>query len=191
MKQKLKSISIFLLGTLAIVQLGSCKKDKDLVPLPQPVNEPELITKVVLQFTDSANSSITYSATFSDPDGDGGNAPVQFDSILLPANRTFNCNILLLNETQSPAKDMAKEIEEEGYEHLFVFTPTGAGVNIIITDADKNGLPLGLKSKWRTGNTSSGTVKVVLKHQTDGIKDGSPNKGDTDIELDFKTRITN
>ena len=33
----------------------ACKKDADLPKLPEPINEPEVITSLILTFTDSAN----------------------------------------------------------------------------------------------------------------------------------------
>ncbi|MCK6649418.1 MAG: hypothetical protein L6Q66_07170, partial [Bacteroidia bacterium] len=63
---------------LAMIVAGSiftgCKKDEDTVPTPPaPANEGEVLTTFTLYFTDSANAANIVSATFRDPDGDGGN----------------------------------------------------------------------------------------------------------------------
>jgi hypothetical protein len=152
------------------------------------MNEPELITTLHLEFTDSANSANQIIVKFKDPDGEGGNAPVQFDSLLLPANKTWFCKTVLLNESVSPAENISESILQEADEHLFIYTVSGLNLSVTISDFDSNNIPLGLKSIWRTGSLSSGNVRVVLKHQP-GIKDGNPALGETDAELVFKGRI--
>jgi hypothetical protein len=89
-------------------------------------------------------------------------------------------------------EDLTEEIEEEANEHLFVFKPTGVNLSIAITDFDTNSpaLPIGLKSKWRTGATGNGNLQLILKHQPDS-KNGTEAPGDTDIDLNFTTTITN
>lgn len=178
-----------LMAGMITAAISGCKKDDDLVPVPPPVeNEGEVITKMTLTFVDSAGVQPTVSATFSDPDGDGGNAPTVFDTISLAASTTYNVSILLLNETVSPADTISNEVLEEDHEHLFCFTPSGVTVTITRTDSDGT-YEVGLQSKWVTGTASNGTVKVVLKHQPDGLKDGTCTPGDTDIEVDFATKI--
>lgn len=58
-------------------------------------------------------------------------------------------------------------------------------------DADANGKPIGLKTILNTGGASSGTLKIILRHQADknaaGVSNGNPTNagGETDIEVDF------
>jgi hypothetical protein len=61
-------------------------------------------------------------------------------------------------------------------------------MGIKLNDLDKNGLPIGLISIWRTRSSGDGKLKVVLKHQP-GIKNGDPAIGETDIEIEFNCRI--
>lgn len=187
MTKIIKMKKYLLLGMFA-VEILSCKKDKDPIDIPMPVNEPEIITTLQLQFTDSANSSHVILVQFKDPDGDGGSNPTQFDSLKLPANKTWYCQTTLLNESVNPAENINESILEEAEEHLFVYSPENLNLDIAITDKDANNLPIGLKSKWKTGSTSLGKVKVVLKHQP-GSKDGNPANGETDVEVIFPARI--
>lgn len=190
MKKKFKQL------TLTAIVVGSlitgCKKDEDEVPIPTPpTNEEEVITTFTLYFTDSANSANVVSATFRDPDGDGGNPFTQFDSIHLQANKTYYAQVVVLNETASPADSISNEILEEANDHLFFYTVTGANATVSITDFDTNTptpLPLGLQTKWRTGSASMGSTQIVLKHQP-GAKDGTFAPGTTDIDLTFHTDI--
>lgn len=176
-------------AALSILVTG-CKKDDDLPDVPPPANPPELITKIELQFTDSSNSSNTFTASFSDPDGPGGNAPVAFDSITMATNKTYEVVIKLYNESNpSDIEDVTVEVQSEADEHLFCFTPATVDVNVERTDTDGT-YEVGLTSKWRTGSTTgSGTVTVTLKHQPDGAKDGTCTPGETDIEVQFVTNI--
>ena len=176
-----------LLVVLAAVSITACKKDDDLVDVPPPVeNEGEVITTMTLTFTDAASTQPTVTATFSDPDGEGGNAPTQ-DVITLVNGTTYNVAVTVLNETESPAEDLTAEILEEDHEHLFCFTPSGANVTIARTDSDGT-YEVGLQSQWTVGTASSGTVQVALKHQPD-VKDGTCTPGETDIDVTFDVQI--
>jgi hypothetical protein len=59
----------------------------------------------------------------------------------------------------------------------------GADLDITRTDSDGE-FEVGLESLWEAGATSSGTVMVTLKHQP-GVKDGTCEVGDTDVEVVF------
>ena len=179
--------SLFVL--LLTASMTGCKKDDDQVPVPPPVaNESEVITTLTLTFTDQANVQPTVTATFRDPDGDGGNGPDVHDTIKLMDSTTYNVAIQLLNETVSPAEDITPEILEEDHEHLFCFTVTGADVAIQRTDSDGT-YEVGLQSQWTTGTAGNGSVQVVLKHQPDMMKDGTCNPGETDIDVTYVTEI--
>ncbi len=166
---------------------NACKKDDDNVATPPNQNEEEVITTMRLTFTDSANVQPTTSATFRDPDGDGGNGPDIHDTIRLASNTTYFVSLLLLNETETPADTISNEVLDEADEHLFCFNPSGANVTIVRTDSDGT-YEIGLESRWTTTAISTGTVQVELKHQP-GVKDGTCAPGDTDIDVTFVTEI--
>ncbi|MBL7882782.1 MAG: hypothetical protein JNL69_01835 [Bacteroidia bacterium] len=181
------------IATVVTLIFTGCKKDDSPTPeIPPPLaNEEEVITTFTLYFTDSANVSNVISATFRDPDGDGGNPYTQFDTIHLMSNTTYYTQVVVLNETAVPADSISNEILEEANDHLFFYNVTGANATVTITDLDSNTptpLPIGLQTKWRTGNVSSGTTQIILKHQP-GIKDGTFAPGSTDIDLTFQTHI--
>jgi hypothetical protein len=188
MKMKTKTKIIAVLGLAVLAGITSCKKDEDLVETPQPtINEPEVITTMTLTFTDAGGVQPTVTATFRDPDGDGGLGADIFDTIRLQNNTTYNCAITLLNETVSPIEDVTLEISDEDDEHLFCFTPSGANVTVTRTDTD-GVLEVGLLSQWVTTTASNGTTSVILKHQP-GVKDGTCAPGETDIEVNFVTEV--
>ena len=180
-----------LLGLSLALGTSSCKKDDNTVNNP-PAEEGETITTVNLHFMNAADSSVS-TFTFSDPDGPGGNLPVQFDTIRLSTNSSYYMAIELLDESKNPAEDITEEIEEEDEEHQFFFTSTTPNFGIAYLDMDANGNPVGLLNAVSTFNaTSPGhPFQVGLQHQP-GVKapaPGDPNAGDTDIDLTFSLEI--
>jgi hypothetical protein len=171
-----------------VLVLNSCKKD----PVVDP-NEGELITTVKLKLTNTLLAgAVPLVFEFKDLDGEGGAVPVKFDSIVLLKNVIYICEVSVLNESVSPAGDITKEIKAEANDHQFYFVPSSSNLlSVSDYDTDANNLPLGLNTTWVTGlNAGTGTVRVVLKHKpsTKAAND-LINKGDTDIELDFKLII--
>jgi len=74
------------------------------------------------------------------------------------------------------------EILSEEKSHIICYSTTTMAV-IIRTDTDGQ-FPVGIATKWFTGLTSTGNLKLTLKHQ-DGIKDGKCEPGTIDIEVSF------
>jgi hypothetical protein len=187
----MKKTTKLLVATLAIAAMWTgCKKDDETVPAPKPPSnqEEEVITTMKLTFVDSSNTSNIKYATFRDPDGDGGKLYDIFDTVRLESNKTWITTVLLLNETVSPADTISNEVLEEGFDHLFCYTPAGKSATVIKTDLDKNNLPIGLESKWRTTSTGLGTMLIELKHQP-GSKNGTCAPGSTDIQVLFPVKI--
>lgn len=204
----------------AIVALNfsACKKKKDepAAPTPPPPNSQpqEVITtmKVIIN-----NGTVTTTYMFKDPDGDGGipafygpgttTTSTQADSVInLVALKNYTVDILLLDETKTPADTISNEVLEEGAEHMFFFNqtnPTGAvpntslavaGTNLTVKYLDNDGAAtprgIGLSTEWITGaaSTNKAPLKITLKHQP-GAKDGSYAPGETDIEVTFKVKV--
>jgi hypothetical protein len=183
MKNKFKFLAF---AVLLIGSISACKKDE----LPD-VNEDELITTVTLRFTNTANANDVVTVTARDVDGDGGNAPV-IGTLNLRPNTTYNLSVTqILDETDSPAEDIREEIVEEDYEHLLVYTATPSNlITVNITDRDRNNLPVGLVGTATTTAAGTGTLKVTLKHQPDGLKNGTATPGSTDFEFTFPLNVS-
>jgi hypothetical protein len=182
--KKFKFLVAFAVG--ASVVLSACKKEDPETP-PLPTNEEELITTFKITFTDPNGVNPTYEAVFRDIDGTGGNQPTVFDTIRLKPNSTYNASIQFLNESVNPTDTITNEILEEAGDHLVCFNISGANVSVQRTDSD-GVFEIGLLSTWTTLTNSSGNVTISLKHQP-GIKNGNCDLGDTDIELNFVTKI--
>ena len=185
MKRRMFKPFMLALGALSLVVV-SCKKEDH-----GHDDEGELITTVELKFSGkgSLGPDTTFVVTFNDPDGDGGNAPTQFETIHLLKNSTYNVEVTLLDKSKTPAETISNEVLAEANDHLFFYSsnPTGL-VDVLITDKDSNGKNLGLKSTWTTTNAGSGKVKVKLMHQP-GKKDGTSATGDTDVDIDFQVNV--
>ena len=188
MKRRMFKPFMLALGALSLVVV-SCKKDEVKPAEPTPPNESELITTMELHFTDSLSGN-TFKVVFNDPDGDGGNAPTQFDTIHLLKNSTYKVEVTLLDKSKTPAETISNEVLAEANDHLFFYTSNPVGlVNVLITDKDSNGKNLGLKSTWTTSkDANKGKVNVKLMHQP-GKKDGTSATGDTDIDIDFQVNV--
>lgn len=180
----LKSLALLL--ALAAIVMPGCKRDECKPGEDCHDHENELITKVALAFSDPATNQLISQFEFSDADGVGGNNPT-IDSIQLDSNRTYNVNVRVYAEHEDHTDEITAEILAEGDQHIFCFTPSGANVSITRTDSDGT-YQIGLKSSWVTGAVSSGSVKVVLRHQPD-TKDGTCTPGDTDVEVTFPVVI--
>ena len=190
MKRRMFKPFMLALGALSLVVVG-CKKDKVKPADPTPTNETELITTLELKFSGKGvlGNDTTFVVIFNDPDGDGGNAATQFDTIHLLKNSSYNVEVTLLDKSKTPADTISNEVLEEANDHLFFYSSNPIGlVNVAITDKDGNGKNLGLKSTWTTTNAGPGKVKVKLMHQP-GVKDGTSATGNTDVEVDFQVNV--
>lgn len=186
MKQSLsvtnKFFRPFLMICLAFALcLTACDKDDDPV---DPGDDEELITTLTITLTNPSNETVSFS--FRDLDGDGGN-DATVETIKLSANTTYTASIEVLNESESPAEDITAEIKEEDEDHLFIFSPTSANLTVTITDVDANNDPVGLLSSVVSGEASTGSLGISLKHQSD--KSNPLTTGETDIEVTFPVEI--
>lgn len=168
---------------------SSCKKD-----VAGEENDEEVITTLQLAFTpNSGGTPLIYK--FEDADGPGGLAPVT-DDIILEPETNYSVTLKLLNITTEPVTDITKEVMDESAAHRFYYNAT-AGSNLTISDLDidENGLPLGVNSVWKTGETANGNVTVVLRHYPGFPPDKASDdpmdspKSSTDVMVTFNTIV--
>jgi hypothetical protein len=191
MKQFIQPLLAVVLLSMAVV--GCNKEDDPAPPIQPPTNESELITTLVLTFNDPETSE-TFTMRFSDPDGDGGNAPV-ITADALPTGRAYVLSLTVLDESGSSPVNLTNQIQAEADEHQFFFAVQGANLTVSYSDQDANGKPLGLVNLAISGASSTGSLTVGLRHQPDknaaGVSDGDITNagGDTDIEVVFPVTI--
>lgn len=185
-----KNAAVLALGVLVF---ASCNEDDD-APKP-PKNESELITDLELTFTPvTGGESFTF--TWSDPDGPGGNPPT-IETITLPAPGSYIVSIEVFDKSNpNEVESITEEIQEEGDEHQFFFIGQGGVENIfsfLYSDFDENDNPIGLSSVWTfTGpTTAGGQIRVVLRHDLNKFAEGvsvgniAAAGGETDIDVIF------
>lgn len=183
MKLPFKTWGLILPFAALTLASQGCKKDDCQPGEDCHAHEQELITKLQVQISDSATGTLLSAPAFNDPDGVGGNAPT-IDTIHLDTNKAYTVASKVFAEHDGHSDDITAEILAEGSEHIFCFTVTTAQLSILRTDSDGS-FPIGISSLWNTGSAGQGSVRITLKHQPDGAKDGTCTPGDTDVEVDF------
>ena len=194
-QQIMKSIITLFIVTIASLGLifVSCKKNKDIdCPAGQIqqgekcVEEQELITTLRITFSNGGNDT---TFVYSDPDGIGGGSPV-IDSILLSGGLVYDVTIQLWDESKNPNENLTSEVQQKGNEHqLFYTISTGLELFHFYNDQDANTKPIGITNTMNTAAASTGSLKITLKHQPNGSKDGNIATGETDVEVTFGVRI--
>ncbi len=187
--QKHRIYSGWILALSILLLLNGCKNATD----PQPADENELITSVLLRFTEQGTTN-TQTFTFQDKDGDGGAAPTKFDSITLTANKSYSLTVEVLDESKTPTQTITDEIRAQKEEHLFLFTPTPATLlTYTYGDLDSRNFPVGLTGSVRTGVAGTGQLNVRLRHQPPingvAVKNGTASPGSDDVNLNFSLTI--
>lgn len=167
----------------------ACSSDDDNTPVV--VNEEEIITTVTATLAPQGGGN-AITLVSRDLDGDGPNDPVVTVSGNLSANTTYSGAVTFLNETVSPAEDITPEVTEEGEEHQVFFLPSGS-LNAVFTylDFDSNNNPIGTLFSIQTGDASTGTITIVLRHEPQKPNDGTlaGAGGETDVSVNFNVSI--
>ncbi|MCH6200619.1 hypothetical protein MMU07_13615 [Aquiflexum sp. LQ15W] len=178
-----------------VLTFSSCKSDD-----PVPENEGEVITDVILKFTE-LNSAGSPTGTpievkAIDPDGlELGNSPT-IETITLGRGKTYLLEISLFNSIEN--EDITEEIEEEKEEHQFFFLGSAFQGTAILTysydDEDIDGNPVGLRGIVQTIGFNTAQMRVVLRHDLNKNFTGANNPnwenfvqagGESDLDITF------
>ena len=186
----MKKYMVLVLLTIAI--LYGCSKD----PASPVGDEHAPPTTVVMQFIrlDSLGKIMdTTVCTVRDTSVIKGKPRVDGGLTLL-TNTKYIGSLRLLDESQTPAKDVTSQVVAEKDAHIFRYTVKGDVLNaVVISDLDKDskGLDFGLTFRAATlpGKVTilAGVINVILEHHDDGNKAGAT--FDTDINQDFPFEI--
>lgn len=179
----MKNISFYALLSIAMI---GCSDDDT---APEVINDEELITTVILTLTQESGDQVVL--TTVDLDGDGPDEPVTTVVGNFSQNTQYQGALQFLNETEDPAEDITEEVIEEADEHQ-VFYTVSEGLNITTTyqDFDSNDNPLGVNITLETGEASSGSLTVTLRHEPVKPNDGLDSAGgETDIATRFDVTI--
>lgn len=184
----MKTIKFLSMMATAALLVTSCSDDDDAGP--EEVNEEEVITTMTVTLTPTGGGSAVVLQS-QDLDGDGPNTPEITVSGNLVAESTYEGEIELLNETETPAEDVTEEVEEEGDEHQFIFDITGSIETIEYDDVDANGNPVGIEFTLTTGAAGNGSLAITLRHEPTKPNDGTlaGAGGETDIAQTFAVTV--
>jgi hypothetical protein len=175
---KFNKIALFSLAT-AFAVFSSCHKTEELLP--------EDITTFQLMTTDLDDPNLPVKNYFwNDLDLDGPK-PSTVDSITFKEGHTYAVEIKLFNVEAGTSINITEEIRELKDEHIFVFVPTYAQLQVKITDVDSEKRDVGLTSTILAKSKSKGTLKVLLKHLAD--KNDALRTGSEDLNIDFPVRV--
>ncbi len=190
MKNLSKINLLFLFSIIALV--FSCDKDD-----PEPVNEEELITSVRITFTSTGPIDETFTATWEDLDGEGGNDATVSDLTLTSGN-SYDLDVEFFNQNIN----ITAEIKTEAAEHQLFFE-SSAGLTLLVeyndveTDYVLTGgdFPVGLSNTASVGLSSTGTLTVILVHEPSKFQvnvaegDRTNAGGEEDVRVSFPITI--
>lgn len=186
MKTQTMSILRSMLLLVAVLLFSQCDTED-----PEPENEEELITTLEMVFESADGEAVTF--RLYDEDGDGPIEPVITNGTL-SANTNYSVEIEVRNDIEN--EDITEEVSEEDDEHQFFFVVSnGLNLDFAYNDADDDGNPIGIESTFTTGDASSGSLTVELRHEpnksADGVADGNPANagGETDVQAVFTVTV--
>ncbi|WP_436517069.1 hypothetical protein [Ekhidna sp. To15] len=201
MKTNKSLLYFFLLLGLGV--FVGCSDDDG--PAPDDGEEEEVISEVILTFTPEGDGEAV-TATWFDADGEGSGTPT-IDKIELIEGTEYTLTMTLANTLGTEDEDITEEIEAEDDEHMFFFEfttdifsdPSGdgnvddRGDDVNYNDQDDNGNPVGLSTNWTAGSatSSTGELRIILKHQPGGLKTATSTSsvGGTDVDITFDIDI--
>lgn len=178
--------------TLLIVLLAvGCDDDDD----PVIPNQEEVITDLTYTLVPTGGAGGTVVFQFQDRDGDGGQDPTMSVNGTLQPNTSYIGTIQLLNASDiSDIEDVTVEVSNEADDHQFFYQTTDSlNITFDYADVDQDGNPLilGIITDVETGDSSSGDMTIILRHEPDKdapgltIDNPTPGGGESDIEVTF------
>lgn len=170
--------------------IASCS-NKNKIDDPQPDNENEVITTLIINLKDSSDASKKYVLKSRDLNT-SDQIPAVFEIPELENNKTYYAEVLLLDESKAVADTVSNDVLQEADDHQLVYTSNVAGFEVSYknTDIDTKGYPLGLHPIFKTKNIAGQKVnfQVVLYHLP-GIKKANPmdnaKNGSADVDVVF------
>ncbi|WP_099149758.1 hypothetical protein [Flavilitoribacter nigricans] len=172
-------ITLLICGVLTFL---SCKREA----ADTPVNEPERITTVYLNFHDSEVPATNVNGEYFDPDGPGA-VPATVDTIRLEVEKAYRLLVLFYDDLASEGDvSINRQVRYEDKEHQICFATSGIVPAPLIQDFDDNGNPVGRESFFNPTEVGTGTLQITLRHQPDKEAADPCGSGIVDVEtLEF------
>lgn len=209
-----KSVLLF---TIAVAISTACSKKPEESVAPNIANE-ELTTVQLAVVNTHAPYDVDTATWQQLIGANGVPLPIDSSKAFLNlhANTTYNVQVLIWDKTQTPPTNVTTEILARENYHLFYFQPTpispmnlivsdtttnipgtptsatGPYLNLTVkrTDHDTNVPPLqvGLIDNFYTGDSSTGNLRLVLRHQPNA-KNGTYAPGSSDLDVNYHITI--
>ncbi len=162
--------------------LLSCGKEETQNISQVPATSKTITTVIVHIQQDTSELQFTW----SDIDGQGGE-PAIVEGIELQKGKMYSVSLELIDQSNPEIpKDITFEIERAGNEYLICLTPENSAVNIDYKDFDKNGFPVGVRSKWSSASSIATEINIHIQYQPNGIKNTvNCDAGTTDLDITF------
>lgn len=159
------------------------------VHMHEPGDDHDAITTVTVRIVDKSDTTKVITAVWEDLDGIGGANPNRIDTIKIEKARVYACSVTLQNHSAHPPVDLTEDIKSELDNHQFFYDIANGSGQIVITDSDSRGLPVGLNFTLTTPMDASavpGSLTMSLYHfENSADKTGSNRGNETDVEVAF------
>ncbi|REG79461.1 hypothetical protein C8N25_1319 [Algoriphagus antarcticus] len=191
------SRKIFLYAILfAAFTFTACESDD-----PEPENDGEVITDVILNFQelDASGNPVGAVSSFSasDPQGIEVGATPTIETVELTKGKTYQLNIEVRNSIEN--EDITEEILEEADEHQFYFLGTAFVGSPILTYQydDLSGELIGVQgilTVQQNPGFNNANMQIILRHDLDKNYPGASNPnfqeyamagGESDLDITF------
>lgn len=174
---------------LAIAFLSACLVGCKDIHAHDEGGEHDAITTVTLTLVDATDTTKVATAVWEDIDGIGGANPNRIDTIKLDKAKAYNCSLRLENRSVTPPINITEDVSAELDYHQFFYEISNSIGQVLITDSDSRGLPVGLRFTLTTSMDASavpGSLTMSLYHfSASSDKTGSNRGNETDIEVTF------
>ena len=190
--KNLKLLAVLFISSIIVT---SCSDDDS----PEHIHDEEVITTMKVVLTpETGGDAVTlewkdiedHDEEHEEDHGEEHEEP-EITGGTLMANTTYNAEITLLNEYESPADNITLEVIEEAEEHQFFYTASGIASTFTYSDSDADGKPLGVEFTVTTGAAGKGSYTIFLKHEPtkSDTNDMTNVGGETDIEATFPITV--
>lgn len=172
---------------------------------PEPENDGEVITDVILNFQelDVSGNPVGALSSFraSDPQGIEVGATPTIETVELTRGKTYQLNIEVKNAIEN--EDITEEILEEGDEHQFYFLGTAFVGSAVMTYQydDLSGELIGVQgivTVQQNPGFNNASMRIILRHDLDKNYPGADNPnfqeyamagGESDLDITFPVVI--
>jgi hypothetical protein len=148
----------------------------------KPIEDHDVITTIILQLVSPTGDTVR--ATWQDADGPGGSPPNRIDTLRLRSGILYEGSTFVYNTAVSPTEDLTIVIDAEAEQHQFLITDIPDLIDVVITDLDTLGKPVGLHHRMSGNTIGTGALEIRLYHY-DNAADKQPGipGAETDVSI--------